>query len=272
MGVGDTTDGPDRETPNEAGWASFEARVRDRRFARCLEHARAAIEGGQFDGARDSLNEAKKLSPDAPEIAELESIIALRPSPPPIASAPPIVSSAPMIVAPSAAPMFVFEPDRPRVGAGRVIAGMAVALVLCGLVAFGILQIQHTEPARQLLSMLRPSSTPDGMCRRPESRASPAGNCPISAASLPQLHHVEPAAPVADEKPDEKPDEKTRATAGSTVDGRSEKRSAAEISLRTCQHCAYDCGRTRTVVAAIVSGVSAAQPARRTSVSRGGER
>ena len=60
------------QTPNYAGWATFEARVRGRRFARVVEQARAAIDQARIDDARAALEEARSLLPDAPEIVELE--------------------------------------------------------------------------------------------------------------------------------------------------------------------------------------------------------
>ena len=69
------------ETPNHAGWATFEARVRGRRFGRCVERAALALDLGNMDDARAALDEARALSPDAPEIAELESRLGSQSSP-----------------------------------------------------------------------------------------------------------------------------------------------------------------------------------------------
>ena len=67
--------------PNNAGWATFEAKVRARRLAACLERAVELIDGGHLGEAREVVAEAKLLAPDAPEIADLEQRINARPSP-----------------------------------------------------------------------------------------------------------------------------------------------------------------------------------------------
>src|SRR5215207_6234890 len=67
--------------PGSTGWAAFEARMRDRRFARCIERANVGLEAGTLEEVRDALDEARILCPDAPAIVELEGRIAALPSP-----------------------------------------------------------------------------------------------------------------------------------------------------------------------------------------------
>ena len=123
------------EIPSSAGWATFEARVRGRRFARCVERAHAAIDSGDLDSARDAVHEAQALMPDAPEISELEARIASRPT---------------AVDIPSFSEMPPMEADP---GWPRVIGAMAVLLVLFGLFGFGLAQLYFTRPAQQLLSV-----------------------------------------------------------------------------------------------------------------------
>ena len=114
-----------RETPNTSGWVTFEARVRGRRFARCLERADEAINLGQMDDAREALTEAKALWPDAPEITEFESRIAAGPS------------------------AGVVLPASDVSGAGSdsgwrgLVAAAAVLLALGSLAGFGFLRVQR---------------------------------------------------------------------------------------------------------------------------------
>ena len=122
------------EIPSSAGWATFEARVRGRRFARCIERAHAAIDSGALDVAQEAVNEARALMPDAPEISELESRIASQPSPAPV---------------PVAVELAQMEADP---GWPRVIGAMAVLLLLFGLFGFGLAQLYLTRPAQQLLT------------------------------------------------------------------------------------------------------------------------
>ena len=237
------TDGAGGEIPDQAGWDTFDGGVRDHRFAWCLERARASIEVGQFKGAREALNEAKKLAPDAPEIAELESIIALGSSPSST------VSSSPAISPSSGPPMFAFEPEQPRAGTRRVIAGMALAVVLCAMVAFAVLQIQHTESARQMLSMLRLSSTPDTVADEEKAAPQPASaerakpsapavepTAPAPATAPPAAAQTTaPAAPAADEKSNATPN--ARPTTRPTVnkDERPQAAPKTAVPKRPCR-------------------------------------
>ena len=122
------------ETPNHAGWATFEARVRGRRFGRCVERAALALDLGKMDDARAALDEARALSPDAPEIAELESRLG----------------------SPSSPNAILLVSDQADIDSDpgwlRMIAGVAVLLVLFSVLGFGLAQLNYGW-ADQLLSL-----------------------------------------------------------------------------------------------------------------------
>jgi len=145
------------EIPNTAGWATFEARVRGRRFARCIDRANAALDSGAIEEARSAVEEARALSPDAPEITELEARIAAPPSPRMEFVSPAVLQQ---------------EPDP---GWARVMGAMAVLLVLFGLFGFGLTQLYFTRPAQELLSTGLSKSAPDSLdAAVPVGRDSPA--------------------------------------------------------------------------------------------------
>ena len=58
-------------------WQSFEVRMRQRRVERCLLKADVALEAGFAADAREALDEARCLSPLAPELTDLERRIVL---------------------------------------------------------------------------------------------------------------------------------------------------------------------------------------------------
>lgn len=132
-------------TPNYAGWASFEARVRGRRFARVVEIARTAIDQGRVDEATAALEEARSLVPEAPEIVELEQRLA----------APQPVWNGELMLR-SDAPEVELESDP---GWLRLIAGMAVVALLLFFVGFGLVQVMHTSTARELLTATSTATT-----------------------------------------------------------------------------------------------------------------
>jgi hypothetical protein len=53
-------------------WLSFELRMRQRRFVRCIERAETALDAGLLDDARSALEEARQLQNDSPELSSLE--------------------------------------------------------------------------------------------------------------------------------------------------------------------------------------------------------
>ena len=115
-------------TTGSTGWAAFEARMRNRRFARCIERTSAGLESGAMEDVRDALDEARILCPDAPEIAELESRIAALPSPSAVLLAPTMsVQEAPA-------------------GWPRVIGAMCVLVLLFGLFGFALAQLYFNVP------------------------------------------------------------------------------------------------------------------------------
>ena len=130
--------------PSSAGWATFEARMRTRRFARCIERATAGLEAGTLEEVRDALDEARVLCPDAPEVAELDARISALPSP--------------------SATLLAFDAPRQEPPAGwlRVMGAMCVLLLLFGLFGFGLTHLYLTGPARTLLSSESVKTSPDG--------------------------------------------------------------------------------------------------------------
>jgi hypothetical protein len=137
--------------PSSAGWATFESRMRTRRFARCIERATAGLEAGTLEEVRDALDEARVLCPDAPEVAELDARISALPSP--------------------SATLLAFDTPRQEPPAGwlRVMGAMCVLLLLFGLFGFGLTHLYLTGPARTLLSS-------------ESGKTSPNGNTPIAPA------------------------------------------------------------------------------------------
>jgi hypothetical protein len=55
-----------------SGWSSFEARIRERRFSRCLQRATDALNAGNTVEAGTAIDEARELFPYAAEIAQFE--------------------------------------------------------------------------------------------------------------------------------------------------------------------------------------------------------
>jgi hypothetical protein len=147
----DSQDPPEElhpQTPNYAGWASFEARVRGRRFSRVVELARTAIDQGRIDDATAALEEARSLAADAPEIVELEERLAT----------PPAWNGE--LLLRSEIPEVDVESDP---GWLRLIAGMAVVALLLFSVGFGLVQVMRTSTARDLLTARTSTATTDVM-------------------------------------------------------------------------------------------------------------
>jgi len=183
------------EIPSSAGWATFEARVRGRRFARCIERAHAAIDSGDLDSARAAVDEAQALMPDAPEINELENRIATRPT---------------AIDIPILAEMPPMEADP---GWPRVIGAMAVLLLLFGLFGFGLAQLYFTRPAQQLLSA---GSLLDDELAAVKDKSLPAAEKraePPAAAAVPQSTPDSTPAPTGLSTPPVEPKPETSAPA-----------------------------------------------------------
>lgn len=158
-----------QHTPNYAGWASFEARVRGRRFARVVEQARSALDQGRIDDARAALAEARALSMDAPEIAELEARLA----------APPAWNGE-LLLKPAAPAESVDVESDP--GWFRVFAGMAVVTALLAFVGLGLVQVLHTSAARQLFSARNSTATTDVL----QTDAADVSSAAVEPAQPPQ--------------------------------------------------------------------------------------
>jgi hypothetical protein len=165
-----------RDRPHAGGLAALEAKVRAQRLARCLERSRNAIDGGRLAEAREALNEAQTLAPNAPELDELERRIAAQPSPGAV-----FLSAEPRAL------------ERASVWP-RVLTGMATIVVLIGLVGFGIVQLRHAGPVQELLSLSRSLG--------PEERAAPAGSPAALEQSPAASTPIEPAAPPVASIPD----------------------------------------------------------------------
>ena len=153
--------------PGSAGWAAFEARMRNRRFSRCIEHATNGLQSGAMEEVRDALDEARILCPDAPEIAELESRIAALPSP----SAVLLASNMPV--------------QEPPAGWLRVIGAMCVLVLLFGLFGFGLAQLYLNAPATLLTDAGPQNPRADAVAPKassatrplaPDSRSTPSGS------------------------------------------------------------------------------------------------
>ncbi len=152
--------------------------MRGRRVGRCIERATGALDLGRIDDAREAVDEAKELSPDAPEIAELEKRIASHPS-------------ALAVVVAAEQPYFQSDPGWLKLG------GMALLAVLFALAGFGVVQFLYTGPAQRLLSLRGATSALDDV--------RPTPNVPISSSqevaipsSLAQPVEENPPVTVAD--------------------------------------------------------------------------
>jgi hypothetical protein len=164
--------------PGSTGWAAFEARMRNRRFSRCIEHATAGLQSGAMEEVRDALDEARILCPDAPEIVELESRIAALPSP-----------SAVLL----ASNMSVQEPPA---GWLRVIGAMCVLVLLFGMFGFGLAQLYLNAPTT-LLTDGGTTSTPAAPAVAPDVSPAPKPSAETQtadarAAATPPKPEAEP--------------------------------------------------------------------------------
>jgi hypothetical protein len=101
-----------RGSGESAGWSTFEARMRRRRFERCVTTAREALASGELDRSKSALEEARALFPDAEEIPALEArltapaqpvVVAPPVEPPPVVKPPAVTPpvAKPAVVAPS---------------------------------------------------------------------------------------------------------------------------------------------------------------------------
>jgi len=166
--------------PGSTGWAAFEARMRDRRFARCIERATAGLETGTLEEVRDALDEARILCPGAPEIAELDHRISALPSPSSVL----LASSVPV--------------QEPPAGWLRVMGAMAILVVLFGLFGFGLAQLYLNTPAA-LLTDADPATAPDAPGSNRTAAATPAPE--VRERALPSTPPAATAPAPADAEP-----------------------------------------------------------------------
>ena len=187
-----------RETPNNSGWVTFEARVRGRRFARCLERADEAINLGQLSDAREALTEAKTLWPDAPEIAQFESRIDSAPNPNAVFLTPDVAR---------------VEPDS---GWRGLVAATAVLLALFSLAGFGLLRLHldstdlrpvavvdntTSPPAEVSASKVPASGEADGASSGSGSEPQPDGPIPKSEKPIQEKGSPEKTPPQTQQDP-----------------------------------------------------------------------
>lgn len=167
--------------------------MRDRRFARCIEHATAGLESGTLDDVRDALDEARILCPGAPEIAEVEARIAALPSPSSVL----LASHVPV--------------QEPPAGWLRVMGAMAILVVLFGLFGFGLAQLYLNPPAALLTDA------------DPAASSVPAPSAPLAPqtsepAAAPESTTPEPAAAApVQTPPDQQPAAGSSPTAGTSA-------------------------------------------------------
>lgn len=232
------------QTPNYAGWASFEARVRGRRFSRVIELARTAIDQGRIDDASAALEEARSLAADAPEIAELEERLVTRPA-----------WNGELLLR-SEIPEVDVESDP---GWLRLIAGMAVVALLLFSVGFGLVQVMRTSTARELLTVRTSTATTDVMQTDTPTRAT-APN-PINAIQKIEKS-AKPAAEVISTAPQAQPEPPTPSPPPAQVSSPIQPTRSAETAARRPASMTrpLDTGRSATPLPAPTMGMRLRPP------------
>ena len=135
-------------------WLSFELRMRQRRFVRCLQRAETALDSGLLDDARSALDEARQLQNDSSELTSLEVRLgALSAVPSVTASAPSEIQSDTLDQSSSASPS---SSRRWKVLVG-VAAGLAVAATA---VAVGAMYWNARQPSRVATAAAAPATRP----------------------------------------------------------------------------------------------------------------
>lgn len=191
MGCVSSVDEPHQppETPNNAGWATFEARVRARRLAACVERAGNLIDGGQLAEARESINEATLLAPDAPEIAELEQKIHARPSP------------GAVLLATADTPLAI-EDSEPSREWPRVLAAITVVLAVFFFAGYGLVRYRHQLAIPDFLSTESLAPARDATVETRQAAAPPEPVPPVPETQAPLDNQATPAPPAnVDERP-----------------------------------------------------------------------
>jgi hypothetical protein len=150
-----------------SGWSSFEARIRERRFSRCLKRATEALNAGDTVEAGTAIDEARELFPYAPEIAQFERRLLEKAAAEtrlilsPIVDKPPVqperetpedqLSTSPLVFAdfgprePIAQPAPVPKSGVRRIGAAL---GAVAALLVCAVGGFYLAERYVTSPAQ----------------------------------------------------------------------------------------------------------------------------
>jgi hypothetical protein len=157
-------------TPGHGSWATFEARVRARRVGTCLERASALMDDGSLEEARQALNEARVLAPDALEIVELEHKIAAQSSPDPV-------------------PLSADEMPVESPADWSLVAAIAIVLGLFFLAGLSVVKLRHRFTVPEVLSTSGLPSAPDTVTESPKAPLTPATappepNEPASVAAV----------------------------------------------------------------------------------------
>jgi hypothetical protein len=106
-------------------------RMRKRRIERCLLRASVALEAGVLEDARESIEEARRLSPDDPDVEQLAQDLVRAEHPPPVTATEPLQEE-------RAAP------------AARRLAAAAVLTVSCGVGGWWWTSARHAAPPEHL--------------------------------------------------------------------------------------------------------------------------
>lgn len=155
-------------------WQSFELRMRRRRAERMLVHAETAVDDGRLDEARAALDEARRLCPALPSLAEVEARLAQ--------------AAAPVVAAPAAR----------RVGRPLALAASFLIVAAAGMIGW---RFMHAPAASSI-------TTPAAVVSAPAAeRAKPAPPPPAIRIETEQVPPVmvsgsdapaeQPPAPVA---------------------------------------------------------------------------
>ena len=127
--------------------------MRARRLGVCIERAIGAMDLGKLDDARAAVSEAKALSPDAPEIAQLESLLAFHSSPKEI----PQTLEQPILHSDAGWPSSEWlRSDQAPSGSGsgwlKVLAGACALIVMLSALGFGLVRL-YDRSAEQFFSV-----------------------------------------------------------------------------------------------------------------------
>jgi hypothetical protein len=147
---------PERSHTSTTEWKSFEIRMRRRRAERCFLRAEVALNAGFDEDARKALDEARRLDPSAPEIAEMEKRIALATR---------------------------AQPDEPARHSWRVPLAACLGLALAGAIGWrlaGPAEVTRTPPSIRQADIVLPAPT-NTVAVRKTSVVAPIETVPVVA-------------------------------------------------------------------------------------------